>query len=170
MSVSKPLDLKQSAPLKLFIYATDNASTVFALARDEEEAEKKIRKTESGRDKILTKRYEISKNEVVFSHDTVAVEKHNEQSGPIPIPIQDEKTTATVNNSAGIRRFYFNRKEDISGVSGTGKVAEGVVYSDGKCSIRWFGEHSSTNNYESLEDMIAIHGHNGSTEVVFYDN
>lgn len=168
MSISKPLDMKQSSPLKLFIYATNDGSTVFTLGRDEEDAERKIRKTESGRDKTLTMKYSISKNEVVFSRDTVAVEQHSEHSGPVPIPIEDEKTCINLEQPTS-RRFYLDRKSDISGVSGVGKVADGILFADGRCSVRWFGEHSSTNNHDSWEDMIAVHGHNGSTQAIFYD-
>lgn len=68
-----------------------------------------------------------------------------------------------------IRKFHFMRLEDASGVSGCGKVAEGVVFSNGKVALEWFGEHSSTNVYDSLEDVEYIHGHGGRTKIVFED-
>jgi hypothetical protein len=68
-----------------------------------------------------------------------------------------------------IRRFHFMRLEDASGVSGCGVVAEGVVFSNGKVALEWFGEHSSTNVYDSLADVEYIHGHGGRTRIVFDD-
>lgn len=61
--------------------------------------------------------------------------------------------------------FHLVRTEDLSGISGTGVVAEGVEYECGKCVICWRGDHSSVNVYESLEEMLAIHGHEGRTTV-----
>jgi hypothetical protein len=68
-----------------------------------------------------------------------------------------------------MRRFHFIREKDASGISGVGKVAEGVIFSDGKVALEWFGEHSSTNLYKSLEDVEYIHGHAGMTKIIFED-
>jgi hypothetical protein len=68
-----------------------------------------------------------------------------------------------------MKTFKLIRKVDVSGVSGTGDVAEGVVFSDGQCVLSWYGQHHSINVYPSLEDMIYVHGHEGSTEAVFDD-
>jgi len=68
-----------------------------------------------------------------------------------------------------MRRFHFMRLEDASGVSGCGKVAEGVVFSNGKVALEWFGNHASTNVYDSLDDVEFIHGHNGRTKIIFED-
>jgi hypothetical protein len=35
------------------------------------------------------------------------------------------------------RRFELHRDTDITGVSGTGVVAEGVAFSDGVVALRW---------------------------------
>lgn len=61
-----------------------------------------------------------------------------------------------------MRRFKLLRKKDISGVSGTGPVAEGVQFTDGTVSLRWYGTRASTNNYSSIEDLIGIHDHIGT--------
>jgi len=68
-----------------------------------------------------------------------------------------------------MRRFHFMRLQDASGVSGCGKVAEGVIFSNGKVALEWFGDHSSTNVYDSLADVEFIHGHQGRTKIVFDD-
>jgi hypothetical protein len=67
-----------------------------------------------------------------------------------------------------IRTFYLDRPTDVTGVSGTGIVAYGVVFDDGTTVIRWLGEHRSTVVWPTLEDAQAIHGHHG-TEIVWLD-
>ena len=36
---------------------------------------------------------------------------------------------------------------------------EGVVFSDGKVAVRWLTARRSVAVWDSLEDMLAIHGH-----------
>ena len=64
------------------------------------------------------------------------------------------------------RLFRLVRDEDESGVSGTGHVADGVIWHDGTCAVHWRTEHTSTSVYASVNDVIAIHGHGGKTRVV----
>lgn len=68
-----------------------------------------------------------------------------------------------------MRRFVLNRKEDVSGVSGTGVVVEGVEFSDGTVALRWLGERPSLVFWKNIEDAIGIHGHNGLTIVEWID-
>lgn len=68
-----------------------------------------------------------------------------------------------------MRLFHLQRIEDISGVSGTGKVAEGVEFTDGTCAMRWLTNVCCTGFYDSLHDLLHIHGHNGATRIVFLD-
>jgi len=67
------------------------------------------------------------------------------------------------------RRFYLERDTDVTGVSGTGRVAEGVVWSDGTATVRWHGDRSSVAHWRSLDDARAIHGHDGATRFEFLD-
>lgn len=67
------------------------------------------------------------------------------------------------------RRFNLVRYVDHTGVSGVGNVAEGVMFSDGSVVLHWFGEHSSIVVWRSLDDAIAVHGHNGATRVEWVD-
>lgn len=67
------------------------------------------------------------------------------------------------------RLFQLNRQTDASGVSGVGLVAEGVEFSDGLCVVRWYGTHKSTVVWDSIEDVIAIHGHGGTTTIEWKD-
>lgn len=66
-------------------------------------------------------------------------------------------------------RFHILRDVDVTGASGTGHVADGVVWPDGTVTIRWRGPMPSTVNWECLEYAEAIHGHGGATRFVFDD-
>lgn len=68
-----------------------------------------------------------------------------------------------------MRRFHFLRTEDASGVSGCGRVAEGVIFSNGKVALEWLSNHSSTNLYDSINDVEYIHGHEGRTKIIYDD-
>jgi hypothetical protein len=69
-----------------------------------------------------------------------------------------------------MRRFVLNRDEDLSGVSGTGIVAEGVVFSDGTTVLRWLTFRRSTAIYDRVEDVVAVHGHGGTTQLQYLDH
>lgn len=64
--------------------------------------------------------------------------------------------------------FDLVRLVDETGISGTGKVAEGVVFGDGTTVLRWLTEHRSTVVYESAREVLAIHGHGGKTEMRYH--
>ena len=61
------------------------------------------------------------------------------------------------------------RHEDVSGVSGTGIVAEGCLFSTGKTIIAWTSNFKSVAIYDSFLEMEAIHGHEGRTVVEWID-
>ncbi|MFJ7417950.1 hypothetical protein ACIQXD_04975 [Streptomyces uncialis] len=67
------------------------------------------------------------------------------------------------------RRFHLQRTTDITGVSGTGHVADGVLWPDGTVSIRWAGDRPSIVFWGSLADAEAVHGHGGATRIVWDD-
>jgi hypothetical protein len=74
------------------------------------------------------------------------------------------------------RPFLLVRDVDPTGISGTGVVAEGCAFSDGKVALRWTTPGISEANYErgvrpttvlhdSVESVIALHGHAGATHI-----
>jgi len=63
------------------------------------------------------------------------------------------------------RTFELVRYQDLSGVSGTGVVAEGCVFTDGSVALRWRGSNPATAVWPDLESVLAVHGHQGATEV-----
>lgn len=67
------------------------------------------------------------------------------------------------------RRFHLQRDIDITGASGTGRVADGVLWPDGTVSVRWRGPRPSTVTWDRLADAIAVHGHGGATRIVWDD-
>jgi hypothetical protein len=64
-----------------------------------------------------------------------------------------------------MKPFWLERVEDESGVSGVGRVAEGVIFSNGWCAMTWLTEHPSIAFYQSIEEVEAIHGHQGDTKI-----
>jgi hypothetical protein len=71
--------------------------------------------------------------------------------------------------STPCRRFVLIRHHDISGVSGTGVVAEGILFRDGAVALHWLGDHPSTTAWPSLDDVLAVHGHSGATVIRWLD-
>ena len=78
----------------------------------------------------------------------------------------------------GFQRFVLDREVDETGVSGTGVVAEGVVFSDGVVSLRWIvppgvpGHGFPTSvvfHDRGIDSVTAIHGHNGKTRIRYLD-
>jgi (p)ppGpp synthase/HD superfamily hydrolase len=65
------------------------------------------------------------------------------------------------------RTFKLSREKDVSGVSGKGIVGEGVIFTNGKCVVTWYGKIASVTVYNTFEDCEQIHGHEGATKFVF---
>jgi len=65
-----------------------------------------------------------------------------------------------------IRVGHLQRVEDVNQVSGTGRVAEWVEFSDGRVVLHWLSHTPSTNIYHNMKQMENIHGHGGRTLVV----
>lgn len=65
-----------------------------------------------------------------------------------------------------MKHFTMYRRGDISATHDANQVNppdqpqfEGVVFDDGKVVVRWLTAVPSTSVWDSLEDMLAIHGH-----------
>lgn len=68
------------------------------------------------------------------------------------------------------RRFYLQRDVDITGASGTGIVAHGVMWPDGTASVRWATERTSIVFWDrGMADAEAVHEHGGATRIVWVD-
>lgn len=74
------------------------------------------------------------------------------------------------------RTFVLIRDVDVTGMSGTGPVADGVMFPDGTTVLRWRdvtgpnydrGVRATTVVHESPDSVDALHGHNGVTRIVW---
>ncbi|MGW2048624.1 hypothetical protein ACWCPF_26085 [Streptomyces sp. NPDC001858] len=65
--------------------------------------------------------------------------------------------------------FVLVRDTDVSGVSGVGIVANGILWPDGQAVIHWTGSAypTTTPHPGGMESVIAVHGHGGATRVVW---
>jgi hypothetical protein len=70
------------------------------------------------------------------------------------------------NGQRSIGILELVRTTDVTGVSGTGVVAYGVEFPDGRVVLRWCTGIDSTVLYDSITDVVHIHGHNGATELI----
>jgi hypothetical protein len=68
------------------------------------------------------------------------------------------------------RRFHLQRDTDITGVSGTGHVADGILWTDGTASVRWLGERPSIVHWDDIAHAEHVHGHGGATRIVWDDH
>ena len=69
-----------------------------------------------------------------------------------------------------MKRFYLERLIDESGISGIGIIADGIMFSNGQVVLCWRTFTSSLGIYQTLDDMIRIHGHNGKTIIQWIDS
>ena len=60
---------------------------------------------------------------------------------------------------SGMRRFTMVRERDASGVSGTGTVLEGVLFSTGVVVIHWLTPppRGSISVFDSMDQFLSIH-------------
>ncbi len=66
-----------------------------------------------------------------------------------------------------IKKFKLFRKKDATGISGEGYVAEGIIFSNGKCALSWLTVNSSIAIYDNIVILEAIHGHEGKTVIEY---
>lgn len=67
------------------------------------------------------------------------------------------------------RTFKLVRDYDVSDISGTGVICEGVLFSDGHAALHWVTEKPTTTPYPCIEWILDIHGHKGKTRLVWDD-
>ena len=79
------------------------------------------------------------------------------------------KETENNDRPMSMRRFLLVRERDLTGVSGIGIVAEGAEFTSGLAVLRWLREPYAGGVFQSVTDLIAIHGHEGATHIQFLD-
>ena len=71
------------------------------------------------------------------------------------------------------RRFVLMRDEDVTGVSGTGVVAEGVHWTEADVvALRWTSAWPTSVVFHErgIASVEAVHGHGGKTRIVWLDS
>lgn len=84
-----------------------------------------------------------------------------------PVPGHYQVSVSLVSRSLegiGPGLYWWVRSTDESGMTGTGHVAQVAVFEDGSAALRWIKSRNaagvqSTVIYESLEDLVHVHGH-----------
>jgi len=65
-----------------------------------------------------------------------------------------------------MKKFYLERHEDVHGNSGTGAVAEGVIFDNGMAAMTWLSDEPTVTTFVFPRSIKKLHGHNGRTDVV----
>ncbi len=68
-----------------------------------------------------------------------------------------------------MRNFLLWRIEDETEISDIGIVAEGIEFLNRQCVLRWTTQPGSVAIYENADHLLAIHGHNGKTVIIWRD-
>ena len=71
------------------------------------------------------------------------------------------------------RRFGVWRTVDVTGKSGTGWIMAGIAWPDGSSDTHWVNSPlgiASTTHWASLEDVLQVHDHTGTTQLVWLDS
>lgn len=84
------------------------------------------------------------------------------------MPTSNKKKTV----KGEITHFYLNRIVDESGMSGLGKVSEGVILPNGVAIMWWLVPPHSVQMYKSIKELHFIHKHGKrkTTELVIIPN
>ncbi len=65
-----------------------------------------------------------------------------------------------------MKTFYLLRKEDVSGTSGTGVVAEGAIFDNGMVAMTWLSQFPTVTMFPNVKTVMQIHSHEGRTVMV----
>jgi hypothetical protein len=65
--------------------------------------------------------------------------------------------------------FVLNRSEDKTGLSGTGIVADGVLFPNGKVVVCWRGDKSSIVIWNNIDEMKKVSCTHSTTSLIWDD-
>jgi len=68
-----------------------------------------------------------------------------------------------------MKTFYLLRHRDVHGNSGTGVVAEGIIFDSGMCAMTWLTEYKTVTVFDKITTVKKLHGHGTLTEVIIED-
>lgn len=70
-----------------------------------------------------------------------------------------------------MRRFVLVRHQDVTGNSGVGIIGEGIEWRGGTADLHWVTDYESFVHWPGgVEEILAVHGHNGATVIRFLDD
>jgi hypothetical protein len=69
-----------------------------------------------------------------------------------------------------MKTFYLLRHEDVHSNSGTGTVAEGVIFDSGMVALTWLSEIKTVTVFPNIKTVNSLHSHGGKTEVIIQGN
>jgi hypothetical protein len=81
----------------------------------------------------------------------------------------ENPSVGELRSQSSARRFVLIRNEDVSGVSGTGIVGEGVQFSNGKVAMTWFSHLGSVTTMDNMEVLKKTSVHKGNTKIMWLD-
>lgn len=64
-----------------------------------------------------------------------------------------------------LQEFYLLREQDVSGVSGTGIVARGIILPSHRVVMEWSMPFESITIFQNIGEVSQIHGHGGATKI-----
>lgn len=79
-----------------------------------------------------------------------------------------EVVDSGVDTGLALAFYALDRDADISGISGTGRVAYAIESPQGVALV-WDGQYRTADWRESIEQLGALHGHVGATRVTPLD-
>src|SRR5690606_11606679 len=85
-------------------------------------------------------------------------------------PGRDEMTTTEPRTTTAVWAFELRRDRDTTGYSGTGTVADGVVFGDGTTVLHWRGRDGKATGTvvgATLRHIHEPHTHGGDTRLVW---
>lgn len=87
----------------------------------------------------------------------------------VPAAAASPASPVPVARQSHMRRFVLERSEDLTGTSGVGVVAEGVVFSNGHVAYSWISPLATITTCQSIDVVERLHGHDGRTVVRFLE-
>lgn len=68
-----------------------------------------------------------------------------------------------------MKAFYLLRHVDVHKNSGTGVVAEGIIFDNGMCAMAWLSDVKTVTSFPGITAVMKLHSHEGLTEVIIQD-
>jgi hypothetical protein len=160
-------------------------------AERKDRKERKKRRVQPGDYDVVVRQVRRKKGVVKIDFETLGEASHRPRKGPYTDPpytglsqaelrketrrqfqmLADSRAPAApVSRQSRMRRFVLERSEDLTGTSGTGIVAEGVVFSNGHVAYTWLSPLATVTTCQSIDVVERLHGHEGRARVRFLED